>query len=694
MLLEIVTDGNVPEEQIQSLLEGTTTDHQRVDVLNAEARKIRTAQPHEALALSLRAKELASSITYPDGVAEALSTSGRTRVLLAQYEEALEELHGAYAHYEERNDNPGIASLCMTIAGTLFRLTQHDRALEYLSRALLIFEEQNDKRGMAGALSNMATTYQIVGRNDLALEHLLRALDVQEEIQDRTGIAITANNIGGLYGRLGHNETALTYVMQALAWFRETNSELDVSKCLCNVGDLLAQEGRYDEAIEYHAEALRKARVLNDQQNLISTILSVGRVHAMQDDVATGLSYFATALRLSRDINDRQNELESLRRIGAMYLLRADAVSALQYLESARELAAAMSAKEDEADISENLSFCYESIEKYDRALEAFKHAIQLRSEILTQEKEKLVSVMEGRLNMERAARERENYRMRNIDRADAITSPQENGEMLSHADTDVEQQQKVTTSINRELEKANTMLRELNREKNDLLGVVSHDIKNSIASIKLSAESMRLHQKIRDDAVLQKAAERIIAGANDISHLIASLLDTNALETGKLSFTFEKVNVTELCADLIDSYRPNLESKRLRVVAAADFDYYARADSMRLKASLDNLLSNAVKYSPLGRQIGIKISQSGNMVRVEISDEGAGFTQEDKTRLFQKFARLSARPTAGESSTGLGLSITKKIIDQMGGSITLDSEPGKGSTFTLDVPLWIEEAQ
>ncbi|MFN5866510.1 MAG: tetratricopeptide repeat protein [Candidatus Kapaibacterium sp.] len=694
MLLEIVTDGNVPEEQIQSLLEGTTTDHQRVDVLNAEARKIRTAQPHEALALSLRAKELASSITYPDGVAEALSTSGRTRVLLAQYEEALEELHRAYAHYEERNDNPGIASLCMTIAGTLFRLTQHDRALEYLSRALLIFEEQNDKRGMAGALSNMATTYQIVGRNDLALEHLLRALDVQEEIQDRTGIAITANNIGGLYGRLGHNETALTYVMQALAWFRETNSELDVSKCLCNVGDLLAQEGRYDEAIDYHAEALRKARVLNDQQNLISTILSVGRVHAMQDDVATGLSYFATALRLSRDINDRHNELESLRRIGVMYHRRADADRALQYFEAARDLAATMGAKDDEAEVSEMLSRCYESMHEYDRALEAFKQAVQLRSEILAQEKEKLVSVMEVRFNVERAARDREIYRLRNVELADAIASLQENSDMLSAAYMDIEQQQKVTNSINLELEKANAMLHELNREKNDLLGVVSHDIKNFIAGIKLSAESMRLHQKTRDDAILQKAAERIIAGANDISHLIASLLDNNALETGKLSFSFEKVNVTELCADLLDAYRPNLESKRLRVTAVADFDYYARADRMRLKASLDNLVSNAVKYSPVGRQISIMLSQSGGMVRVEVSDEGAGFTEEDKKLLFQKFARLSARPTAGESSTGLGLSITKKIVDHMGGSISLQSEPGKGSTFTLDIPVWIEEAK
>lgn len=689
MLLEILTDGTVPEEQIQALLDGSKDDYERVDVLNAEARKKRTAQPQEALVLSLRARELARSIPYHAGEAEALSTSGRSRILLAQYTEALEELHEASAHYEERNDNPGVASICMTIAGTLFRLTEHDRALEYLSRALLIFEEQDDKRGMAGALSNMATTYQIVGRNDLALEHLLRALDVQEEIQDRIGIAVTANNIGGLYGRLGHVETALTYVQQALAWFRDAGSELDITKCLCNIGDLLAQAERFDEAMEYHAEALTKARILNDQQNLIATVLSLGRVNAMQDEFATALSYFASALRSARDINDRHLELESLQRLGSTYHKRNEPERAVQYFRSAQELAREIGAKDDEASICESMSRSFEAVGDFEHALWSYKDAVRLRDEILAREKEKLVSVMEVRFNVERAARDREIYRLRNVELADAIASLQENSDMLSAAYTDLEQQQKVTNSINLELEKANILLQELNQEKNDLLGVVSHDLKNFIAGIKLSAEGMRAHKKTREDAALTSIAERIIGAANDISHLITSLLDNNALETGKLSFSFEKVNVTEACADLLDSYRPSLEMKRLRVMAVADQDHFARADRMRLRAALDNMISNAVKYSPLGKQISLVLTESDGMVRVAVSDEGMGFTDEDKKLLFQKFARLSARPTAGESSTGLGLSITKKIIDHMGGSIRLESERGKGSTFILEIPTW-----
>ncbi|MFM8472924.1 MAG: tetratricopeptide repeat protein, partial [Candidatus Kapaibacterium sp.] len=611
MLLELLTDGTVPEEHILALLEGSKDDYERVDVLNAEARKKRTARPQEALVLSLRAQELARSIPYHAGVAEALSTSGRSRILLAQYHEALDELHSASAHYEERNDNANVASTCMTIAGTLFRLTRHDQALEYLSRALLIFEEQDDKRGMAGALSNMATTYQTVGRNDLALEHLLRALDVQEEIQDRVGIAVTANNIGGLYGRLGHIETALTYVQQALAWFRDAGSELDITKCLCNIGDLLAQAGRFGEAMEFHAEALTKARVLNDRQNLIATVLSLGRVNEMQREFATALSYYASALRSARDIEDRHHELESLQRLGSVYRERKEPERAIGYFRTARDLARDMSAKDDEAAICESLSRCFRDVGDFEHALTAYTDAVSLRDAIRAREKEKLVSVMEVRFNVERAARDREIYRLRNVELANAIASLQENSDMLSAAYTDLEQQQKVANSINLELEKANDLLQELNREKNDLLGVVSHDLKNFIAGIKLSAEGMRAHKKTREDAVLTNIAERIIGAANDIGHLISSLLDNNALETGKLSFSFEKVNVTEACADLLDSYRPSLELKRLRVMAVADQDHFARADRMRLRAALDNMISNAVKYSPMGKQVSLALTES-----------------------------------------------------------------------------------
>src|SRR5258708_27722768 len=102
----------------------------------------------------------------------------------------------------------------------------------------------------------------------------------------------------------------------------------------------------------------------------------------------------------------------------------------------------------------------------------------------------------------------------------------------------------------------------------------------------------------------------------------------------------------------------------------------------------MDNLVRKARKCSPIGGKIVVKVSHEGDATMIRITDEGAGLSPEDLGRLFGRFQRLSAKPTAGESSTGLGLSIVKRIIDMHGGHVTANSAgPGQGSTFTVTMP-------
>jgi signal transduction histidine kinase len=110
--------------------------------------------------------------------------------------------------------------------------------------------------------------------------------------------------------------------------------------------------------------------------------------------------------------------------------------------------------------------------------------------------------------------------------------------------------------------------------------------------------------------------------------------------------------------------------------------------DADRIREAIDNLVSNAIKYSPIGGKITVTVSHEGSDTVIRIADQGAGLSPEDLGRLFGRFQRLSAKPTAGESSTGLGLSIVKRIIDMHGGHVTAESAgPGQGSTFTDTFP-------
>jgi signal transduction histidine kinase len=110
--------------------------------------------------------------------------------------------------------------------------------------------------------------------------------------------------------------------------------------------------------------------------------------------------------------------------------------------------------------------------------------------------------------------------------------------------------------------------------------------------------------------------------------------------------------------------------------------------DADRIREAIDNLISNAIKYSPIGGKIAIEVAAEQDNTAIRVTDEGAGLSPEDLGRLFGRFQRLSAKPTGGENSTGLGLSIVKRIIDMHGGDVTARSPgPGLGSTFSITLP-------
>ena len=111
------------------------------------------------------------------------------------------------------------------------------------------------------------------------------------------------------------------------------------------------------------------------------------------------------------------------------------------------------------------------------------------------------------------------------------------------------------------------------------------------------------------------------------------------------------------------------------------------QADPAALSQVLGNLLSNAVKFSPPGKEISIGVRSEESYVECYVQDQGPGFTEEDKTRMFQRYGRLSARPTGGEPSAGLGLSIVKKLVEAMGGALTCESTAGSGARFTVRLP-------
>ncbi len=246
--------------------------------------------------------------------------------------------------------------------------------------------------------------------------------------------------------------------------------------------------------------------------------------------------------------------------------------------------------------------------------------------------------------------------------------------------------QQKALESANKELQRTNRALEDAAEVKSQLLHIAAHDLKTPLSGIRGIA------QVLKEELTVPQAEELlnlIISGADRMSGMIDQVLEAEVLEGGNIEMDVQILDLSELTRSAVDEFRHIAEAKQqaidLELVAGGQALVSASAEW--LKEALLNLLSNAVKYAPFGSAILVRTTRDEQRVRVHVRDQGPGIPVEEQPLLFRKFQRLSPQPTGGESSTGLGLSIVKQIVEHHDGTVRVDSRPGMGSEFVIELP-------
>ena len=240
------------------------------------------------------------------------------------------------------------------------------------------------------------------------------------------------------------------------------------------------------------------------------------------------------------------------------------------------------------------------------------------------------------------------------------------------------------------QLAEGNQQLVVMNKEKNEFLGIAAHDLKNPLTVILGNGELLKV---IDDPAQTKDLAEMIVSAAERMRQLITNLLDVNAIEEGKFASRLDCCDMGELVRQSVEHNLPSATRKGIDIRLGVSEEIYTLADSTAAIQILDNLISNAVKYAPLNSTVYVHLTPETEHALVMVRDEGPGISELDQKKLFQKFSRLSACPTGGESSTGLGLAIAKRLAETMKGTIECHSSVGFGATFMLRLPLWSEKA-
>ena len=236
----------------------------------------------------------------------------------------------------------------------------------------------------------------------------------------------------------------------------------------------------------------------------------------------------------------------------------------------------------------------------------------------------------------------------------------------------------------NTDLRQTNAALVEANQWKSELLGIAAHDLRSPLQGI--MGYSELLQQLAENQEKIRKQASMIHKASEQMLVMIDDLLESASLDSGRISLRLADIDLGQLAAAVVEAWRGPAARKEQQISLDAA-SCRARTDEGRIREVLENLLSNAVKFSPPGAEISVGVQEHDGRICLEVQDQGPGLSEEDKVKLFTKFTRLSARPTAGESSTGLGLFIVKRIVEILEGRILVVSLPGRGSTFRVELP-------
>ncbi len=257
----------------------------------------------------------------------------------------------------------------------------------------------------------------------------------------------------------------------------------------------------------------------------------------------------------------------------------------------------------------------------------------------------------------------------------DYLTKPFSQAELVSRVRTQLA------------LKNARDHLKQLAEDKDELLGILAHDLKSCLGGINISADLLHRRAESLNDPKLAQLSENIVrSSAQSLAFVKEFLANVKADHGFKIQPA--PVNLADVAAATVRQYQEAARRKNLEIRTDWPAEpVIALADATALDQVLDNLVSNALKFSPPGKKIFVTVQSALRHTECVVRDEGPGFTAEDKERMFRRYERLSARPTGGEPSSGLGLSIVRKLVHTMNGELFCESAAGQGAAFIVRLP-------
>ncbi len=671
-------------------------------------------------------------------LSEVLELMGEIQKGAENYESALDLYEQSLVIVRELELDHREASLLKNIANIYLKFGNCDKALELYRQCLSICQQSNDKHLQSIILNNMGTTYRRLGNHDTALEYFEKSVSLKKILNDELGQARTLTNIGLVYKDIGMYPKALESYQKSLPIIRKLkNSYLEVG-ILINIGVVYRQIGHLPKALEFFLESLKICNALNIRRNEAEVLNNIGLLYLESNDAITALDYLKKSLDIWHELNDKKSEAIALGSIGSSYYKLRNYEVALKNLKMSLEITRLSGNDYVAANTLSDIANVYSSEGKTSLSLEYFNESFETaeKVEYKYKQSEALLGISEIHISLHDSETALEFLR-RSLRFAEEIGAPEllsrihlsysyateQKGllrETLNHlrahqrfkeevfneeSDKTFKKLQAVheVESAKRESEiyrlktvelaNLNYQLSEAISEKNEILGIAAHDLKNPLGAILLTAQHIESSFSSMPVETISKFMKNITSTVENMLNIVNKMLKSEEFESDNFTLCPEIIDVKIIANNIIDYYKLKAKQKNIKINFESDIgNITVFSDAVASKQIFDNLISNAVKFAPINSSVNITLSQTNNSILFSVKDNGPGLTEKDKKSLFKRFSKLSAKPTGGEHSTGLGLSIVKKLVEKLRGKVWCESEFGAGAEFIVELPRFSNE--
>ncbi len=617
----------------------------------------------------------------------------------------------ADARADDRGTRIARATAFRLEAEALLGLNRIVEAEPLARRAKSLIEGAAPRAKVAGDIDRtLGAIAGMQGKVQEALAHHQSAYRIYSAANDRRARSISLLDIGQIYWDAGDYDRVLRYFAQA----EELMPRDDASLLLVlhnSRGEVLRTMGRPAEADGEFAKALGSARRLKSDM-LVARVLTNRAVAQIEaGSLALASRTIASAFQASRtrdvaewrpfihtaaaQLAEKRNALDTAAaEIGRAFAGQNLAATSMPYRE-AHQVAARIFERRGDQQLALTHLRAFQRLDKEAQALIATNSAQLMAAQFdFTNQNLRIAQLKQGQLERDIAIeRQRSRYRT-NLFAGLLIAGAIVLGVAL-YGFFSVRRSRNQVRAANTELAGTNVALEKALKAKTEFLATTSHEIRTPLNGLRGMTQVLLTNRSVPGD--VREQIEVVHGAGETMRALVDDLLDVAKLEHGDLTLVEERVAIRDLIGRAVTLWRSQAEAKGLAVTATLDgLPAHLMTDAGRVRQILFNLLSNAVKFTPDG---SIEVSalvvddDTTPVLRMIVRDTGIGIDPADRSKVFEAFSQVDGGMTRQFSGTGLGLSIVHRLVDRFGGSISLDSALGAGSTFTVDLPVRAVEA-